>query len=71
MELEVHGPFGRLKARADRESFAGYCYRDPAGHDLYVAQSDLADYEWAGGQGRAALELHLPYPLPEQSYLPW
>lgn len=32
----------RAEASCDRESLVGYVYRDPAAHDLYVAQSDIA-----------------------------
>lgn len=73
-------------AHAERHTFAAYIYRDPAGHDLFVAQSDLASVEVEvfdrGHFGRAqpvhrvvapagALELHQPEPIAGLCYVGW
>lgn len=93
------GP-GRLRIRAvsatarvdavaacDPQSLAGYVYRDPAGWDVHVAQSDVAVCEvdvrtrphplagWGAPRRlvgeRAAIELHQPDPLPDVRYVGW
>jgi hypothetical protein len=93
------GP-GRLRVRAasatrrldavascDPRTLAGYVYRDPAGWDVHVAQSDVAVCEielrlrphpfapWGAPRRlvgeRAAVEFHRPEPLPDVRYLPW
>jgi hypothetical protein len=93
------GP-GRLRVRAvsataridavaacDPASLAGWVYRDPAGWDVHVAQSDVAACEvdlrtrahplaaWGAPRRyrgeRAAMELHQPDPLPDVRYVGW
>ncbi|HXJ33643.1 MAG TPA: hypothetical protein VMS22_06325 [Candidatus Eisenbacteria bacterium] len=77
----VHGV-----ARCDPRTLAGYVYRDPAGWDVHVAQSDVAridltlrtrSYPWSSWgaprrfTGRGAVELHHPEPLPGVRYVAW
>ena len=98
-EVEPAGP-GRLRVRAatptaridavaacDPSTLAGYVYRDPAGWDVYVAQSDVARCEgelrtrrhllapWHAAQpiggALAAIEFHQLEPLPGVRYVPW
>lgn len=75
------------EAACDPQSLVGYVYRDPAGQDLHVAQSDVATctVELRSRPHRlarwetdarltgplAAIELHHPEPLPGVSYVPW
>jgi hypothetical protein len=74
-------------AACDPVTLAGYVYRDPAGHDLHVAQSDVARVDGtlavrthrytAWGPARpvvgvaAAIELHHRTPLPGVQYVAW
>ena len=92
------GP-GRMRARAssptriieavaecDPRTLAGYVYRDPAGWDVHVAQSDVARctvtlrqraHPLASWRERrfvgapAAVEFHHPDPLPGVRYVAW
>jgi hypothetical protein len=74
-------------AECDPATLAGYVYRDPAGWDVHVAQSDVARCEvtlrtrahplasW-GAPRRfvgtgAAVEFHHPEPLPGVRYVAW
>ena len=75
------------EATCDPATLVGYVYRDPAGTDVYVAQSDVARCEvelvtrrhplasWAPPARLtaplAAMELHLPAPLPGVRYVSW
>lgn len=97
--VEPTGP-GRLRAEAqslrtrivaeaacDPQTLAGYVYRDPAGGDVHVAQSDVASCSleiatrsspfgaWQTAQRLtgplAAVEFHHPEPLPGVRYVPW
>jgi hypothetical protein len=77
----------RALARCDPATLAGWTYRDPAGWDVYVAQSDVASCEielsrrphplaaWSATERRppvqAAVEFHHPRPLPGVRYLGW
>jgi hypothetical protein len=74
-------------AWCDPRSLAGYVYRDPAGWDVHVAQSDVASCildlrerahpfaAWSPPRRltarHAALELHAPEPLPGVRYVAW
>ncbi len=74
-------------AECDPGTLAGYVYRDPAGWDVHVAQSDVAHCEltfWSRplpfGSWRnprrfvaesAAVEFHHPEPLPGVRYVEW
>src|SRR5205823_4354422 len=78
----------RVEASCDPRTLAGYVYRDPAGWDVHVAQSDVASVTlelrrrphplaaWHPPRRLtctegAALELHVPEPLPGVRYLGW
>jgi 2-keto-4-pentenoate hydratase/2-oxohepta-3-ene-1,7-dioic acid hydratase in catechol pathway len=88
--LDVHAATPKtivnVRARCDPRTLVGYVYRDPRGHDLYVAQSDLASCEVEvlrrHGLGMepekiltceegTALELHGTEPLPDVRYVEW
>jgi hypothetical protein len=72
---------------ADPSTLAGYVYRDPAGWDVYVAQSDVATCAGAlrtrphalaawrtsapFAGALAAVEFHSPDPLPGVRYVGW
>lgn len=84
--IDVRAGDVRIRAFCDSKTMVGYVYRDPDGHDLYVAQSDLASVEverfervrlrrqpktrWSCAQ-EAALEIHGLEPLPGIDYIPW
>jgi len=76
-ELTFFGRDIEARAWAEPETLVGYTYRDPAGWDVYVAQSDVAscdariDGRRLRNRGRAALEFHGLEPLPSIEYLPW
>jgi hypothetical protein len=77
----------RALARCDPATLAGWIYRDPAGWDVWVAQSDVAtcDVEvsrrahplagWGAPRrlppSQAAVEFHQREPLPGVRYLAW
>ncbi len=89
--LRVHAasPTRRLTAvaRCDPATLAGWVYRDPAGWDVHVAQSDVAVCSialetrphpfatWSVPERfeveQAAVEFHHPEPLPGVRYLAW
>jgi hypothetical protein len=74
-------------AECDPATLAGYVYRDPAGWDVHVAQSDVARCEvtlrtrflpfgsWGAPRKfvgeSAAVEFHHPEPLPGVRYVAW
>jgi hypothetical protein len=74
-------------AVCDPATLAGFVYRDPAGWDVHVAQSDVARCEltlrtrahplagWGAAErlvgGPAAVEFHHPDPLPGVRYVAW
>jgi hypothetical protein len=77
----------RAVARCDPRTLAAWVYRDPAGWDVYVAQSDVASCDvelwtrahplrpWGAPRRRhavqAAIEHHRREPLPGVRYLAW
>ncbi len=77
----------RAVARCDPRTLAAWVYRDPAGWDAYVAQSDVATCDvdvwtrahplraWGAPRrvhaAQAALEHHARTPLPGVHYLAW
>lgn len=90
LELRASSLFRAIEVDADCDlrTLVGYVYRDPAGMNLYVAQSDIASCEvrllersnpfasfktvrtLKSDEG-AAIEFHLPEPLPDVRYIGW
>jgi hypothetical protein len=88
LRVRAGSPTRRLDAvaRADPRTLAGFVYRDPAGWDVHVAQSDVATLEgtlavrphplaaWTMVRrlrGQAAVEFHHPEPLAGVRYVGW
>jgi hypothetical protein len=89
LRVEARSLTRRLRAHAwcDPRTLAAWVYRDPAGSDVYVAQSDVASCElevctrahpftaWRPTARlmatHTALEFHAPEPLAGVRYLPW
>jgi hypothetical protein len=89
LRVQASSPTRRLSAvaRCDPATLAGWAYRDPAGWDVHVAQSDVATCAieltrrphplapWGTPLrfevAQAAVEFHHPDPLPGVRYLAW
>lgn len=89
LRLRATGSRWRItgEARCDPSTLVGWVYRDPAGWDVHVAQSDVATAAFLLSTRRhrlapwermrrltatqAAIEFHHPDPLPGVDYLGW
>jgi hypothetical protein len=89
LRVEATSATRRLRAfaRCDPATLAAWVYRDPAGWDVHVAQSDVAACtielatrphpmaRWSASRriecAQAALEIHQRDPLPGVRYLAW